>query len=235
MSEYNRLLAAIVGSGSSRGTIDAISTPDDLRWAELTQLIDEDVLIDAAGSGDQLRKIFFDIQLDIKPIKTMARIVQKTKEQHLTYKNYFKSCSDLSACRVTASNLTMMRILIHHIEDVTIAHGGKFHIRKPSFWNDRQYVDIVQYVYVYLPQLGHIVEMQIGHPFALYTFKADSCIRDGGDVVDLWADGFYTMMKQHMLEGFNGTPYTNTFEQCMDVCNRIHNGNTPLTLLDMLV
>ncbi len=51
------------------------------------------------------------------------------------------------------------------------------------------------------------MEIQVGHPFAVYTFTVDSIIRDkrleGASVegiVDLWDNGFYSYIKSIILD-----------------------------------
>jgi len=75
--------------------------------------------------------------------------------------------------------------------------------------------DIVQYVFVYIPTIGYVTEFQIGHPFASYTFRIDSTIRDRrdaglntDDLVSLWkapngmpsSECFYNKMRSKILD-----------------------------------
>lgn len=61
-----------------------------------------------------------------------------------------------------------------------------------------------------------------------------SHIRDGGEEVDLWTDGFYDMAKQRILDTANHITPTNTLDDVITKCSDIHNGNIPRELLNIL-
>ena len=74
-------------------------------------------------------------------------------------------------------------------------------------WNDEP--DIIRYAYLYIPSFRHLIELQIGEEFAMYTFKVYSMIRYFRDehgtninvpFLDLWTDNFYTKCKDHILK-----------------------------------
>lgn len=72
------------------------------------------------------------------------------------------------------------------------------------------FTDIVQYLYAYIPDIGYVVEFQIGHQLAAYTFTIDSALRDGIDcgMFDMWKTGLYDMLKTRLLEKANGLKFS---------------------------
>lgn len=67
--------------------------------------------------------------------------------------------------------------------------------------------DIVAVMYVYLPDIGYIAELQLGHPFCFYVFRIDSKLRDirNGDqyTIDLWDHDFYNTIKAEIYKDNN--------------------------------
>lgn len=124
----------------------------------------------------------------------------------------FKVNSDFCAFRIP-SEPNNIKNVVEKIQEITIKNNGIFFIRN-SIENNGQINDIVQYVFVYIPEFKYIIEFQIGHCFAFYTFTQDSLIRDLksenkpiNDCIDLWfheentpwTDCFYMKMKNKIL------------------------------------
>ncbi|KAF2808916.1 uncharacterized protein BDZ99DRAFT_477416 [Mytilinidion resinicola] len=55
--------------------------------------------------------------------------------------------------------------------------------------------DLCCFVYAWLPAVGSIMEVQVNHPFASFTFARDSLLREHperkGELVDMWDEGLY--------------------------------------------
>jgi hypothetical protein len=61
--------------------------------------------------------------------------------------------------------------------------------------------DIVAHAYLYHPAIGHVVEIQIGEPFALVALEIDSARRDNASLPELFGDGLlYNRVKGFVLD-----------------------------------
>lgn len=155
--------------------------------------------------------------------KTLERVHQKITTHD---GNYFKSVSDFIGFRVNCEleHIAVKLTLLRSLEDCVC------YVRQPQFVDEKgKYRDITQYVYLYFTDvgnalqssIGHVIELQIGHPFAAYTFMTDSLIRDRltriekakeqGIIldckpapVDLWRNNFYSNVKNYILGQANG-------------------------------
>jgi hypothetical protein len=134
-------------------------------------------------------------------------------EQLLGKENYFKVVSDFVAVRIHC-NVNEIQQKIDRIREIVLANNGQMHVRGSSderpygfFMNtEKKYIDITQYVYVFLEKVGYPIEFQIGHEFASHTFTIDSALRDNPSCgkIDLWSQNFYTDVKHYILNKANG-------------------------------
>lgn len=180
------------------------------RWTETLDLIDQDVLTDAFSQIDQVKQIYWsDIQS--RTCKRMARVEKKKQIPSLDFA--FKANSDFLAFRIPCHPHEIENIMFNIIS-ITVENQGQSHVRGKIRNEEDQLIDIVQFVYVFLPQIGYIIEFQVGHPFAFYTFRLDTHLRnlrkegvDTSHMIDLWStkDGedwqacFYIQVRNRIL------------------------------------
>lgn len=176
-------------------------------WASLVSLITEEVLEDAHTSSNQYLDLFHSVGLKptSRPMKRMARILVKASGTRPDVP--FKVNSDLCAFQFKTETVVDISNIMKVIHDTVKKNNGMFFIRnsiQDPITND--YTDIIQYAFVYIPKIGYIAEIQVGHPFVMYTFSRDSLLRDlrlAGQctkgIVDLWDNDFYDAVKQYIL------------------------------------
>lgn len=100
--------------------------------------------------------------------------------------NDFRVHSDLIACRINCkveeitSIISSLRRLIERQEGTFIVRGlPTDNVEFGMFYtNENKINDIVAYAYAYVPRIGYIMEIQIGHPLASLTFSINSLMRD---------------------------------------------------------
>lgn len=213
----------------------------DPEWTKLFPLISQDTLDDAKSKFGYFSSVFRFAFL-VRPVKSIERVQKKMTEQSHDYKNYFKVVSDFLAFRIEC-DLSEMKMAIDTIlsnldkDDIVYVRGSTQEHRYGCI-RDSKYVDIVQYIYVYIKSVGYIVEIQVGHPFATYTFTVDSYIRDHPreNVIDLWTDGFYDLVKQYLINQANGLNVISK-DKVMLAAMKIHNDDIPeelMIILDMI-
>lgn len=205
-------------------------------WKEITESVtqvDLDLAHSKAGIVKE-RLVALGITSERNP-KTLERVKAKILECEKDG-NYFRVVSDLMAFRVNCSvgEIDEKLALIEKLENCTFLVRSSIQITCSFKEYKREYSDIVQYVYLYFEDVGFIAELQIGHPFAMYSFEVYSRIRDGGQGVDLWTDGFYTQVRDHILDTVNRTLYSSTKEEILEKANAIHGGTVPERLLAIL-
>lgn len=145
--------------------------PDD--WKALIPLITEEVLSDARDVSCRIVYKLQSIGISATPraCKTMARI--KTKACVKKHMQEFKVNSDLAAISIPTKNLGEIHLIMHKL--ALLFPDAQLFERNSIFENCR-FTDIVTYLFGYIE--GYVVEIQIGHPFARYVFRADSYRRD---------------------------------------------------------
>lgn len=169
-------------------------------WNKLFEHITQDVLNDAHSKSDEVINLYKPLKIISRKCKKIERIRDKNKEQK--YCKSFKVNSDFLAFRVKVSEITNIPAVTDYIVKTTKKHGGISFIRNGIIDEVSNMTDIIQYVFIYIPSIGYIMEFQIGHPFAMYVFTNDSLIRDGNtSVVDLWDNNFYTNVVKYILTG----------------------------------
>lgn len=97
---------------------------------------------------------------------------------------------------------------------------------------------ILYSIYIYLDQIGYIIEVQICNEFATQSFKIDSALRDdpNSEEVDLWTKGFYDDVKTYILNKANNIEF-NDIEAKHNILTKagdIHLMNIPDELLFIL-
>ena len=206
-------------------------------WIKLYSPVNQEVLKEASTMHSQVRPLLDNIgPYTERPCKSIERVRIKMGEKNL---NHFRPLCDFLAIRVNC-DVTEIQGKIDRIRQTVLDHNGKMHVRgakedRPygSFMDqNRKYEDITQYVYVYFPEVGYPLEIQVGHPFAAHTFKIDSMIRDDKNcgAVDLWDKGFYQDVKQYILDKANGVESTFTKEMLQAKALDIHSGEIPAGL-----
>jgi len=173
-------------------------------WKQLVPLITDNVLVDAHKAQEQYKSMFSGFNVMTRPMKTMDRI--KIKSQGTRDDVPFKVNSDLCAIQIPTYDIYKIKNIMKDIRQIVMEETGLFHIRNSIEDTNGNIQDIIQYAFAYIPSIGYIIEIQVGHPFAMYTFKVDSKIRDlrlaGGStdgIVDLWDNGFYDFVKSSIL------------------------------------
>lgn len=179
----------------------------DPRWAELSSLINEDVLVRCHGS---VRLLCWEAAGKIpcveRPAKKMQRVLKKLQKG--TPDVHFKCCSDLAAVRIPCGVYNLQTT----VDMLKEKNHSKYFFQRNSIKSleDRHGVnDIVTFLYYCDYDLGIIMEIQLGEPFAFYTFQLDSFNRDFPDPekrVSLWDFSLYENVKEYLLgrsPGFN--------------------------------
>lgn len=180
-------------------------------WNGLVPLISEEVLQNAHESAALYKNIITvpGTQLNMRPCKTMKRLLKKASIVRQGVP--FKVNSDLCAVQLVTEDIHTIKSVMQTIEANVGKAGGVFFIRNSIEDDNGTLLDIIQYAFAYVPAIGYIVEIQVGHPFAMYTFKRDSLIRDMRDanestekIVDLWDNNLYGLIKAKILQPAEG-------------------------------
>ncbi len=191
--------------------------------------------------------------------KNYNRLVQKLADQEESIKKgwtprYFQAYNDLLAFSIPLTNLKQdLSKVVSHLTSTAQQGGGCIELRKnknthmESIENGK-YTDIVQFAYVYLPNIG-IVEFQLLHPFARYTFTRNSELRENpalkAVMPNLFANKFYDLVKTFILDDANGcfagdqNARNIRHQEILDRAVALHqsfgNGEIPQDLKDILL
>lgn len=180
-------------------------------WKTIVPLINSEVLQDAHKAGTMYGDLLTVSNFEVveRPCKSMTRIVRKASIQRVDIP--FKVNSDLCAFQIVTKDVNKIKVIMNTIEKNVKQAGGMFFIRNSIENSDGKLNDIIQYAFAYVPAIGYIAEIQVGHPFVMYTFKRDSLIRDMRDanqstsnIVDLWDNNLYSLVKAKILEPSQG-------------------------------
>ena len=185
MNDYTKLLSYMMP--------EQLYQLDNEAWSNLSALINESVLADAHSKVNEVKSCFQPLNLLSRPMKKYSRVLVKQSEDKKYNKDFKVNC-DFLAFRIGVDDPCNIQSVVDTVVSKTTDHKGWCFVR-----NNEYGPDIVRYVYAYIPSIGYMMEFQIGHPFAGYTFKQDSLIRDGHNVVDLWDNNFYVRMKDCIL------------------------------------
>lgn len=176
-------------------------------WKTIVPLINTEVLQDAHKAGTMYGDLLTvsDFEVVERPCKSMTRIIRKASIPRDDIP--FKVNSDLCAFQVITRDVKKIKIIMDTIQNNVQKAGGMFFIRNSIEDSHSKLNDIIQYAFAYVPTIGYIAEIQVGHPFAMYTFKRDSIIRDMRDanqstenIVDLWDNNLYSVVKAKILQ-----------------------------------
>lgn len=191
-TKYQELLSGIIRNGG-------LKNPSSSSWDPLYQYITKDVLDDAHEASSHVYNYYKPLVLLPRKCKQMSRIEKKHNETKRDRE--FKIHSDFIAFYVKVSEITNIAAVVEYIANKTLKEGGVYHIRN-SITNDNGIiVDIVQFIYAYIPSIGYVMEFQVGHPLARYVFSVDSAIREGEQLVDLWTNNFYKKLVTYITLG----------------------------------
>lgn len=183
-------------------------------WKTLVPMISNEVLLDAHTAQKQYcENILRGFHPIGRPLKSMNRIV--IKSQGTRDDVPFKVNSDLCAVQIPTYDIYNIKRIMKDLCQMIVEEGGLFHIRNSIEDTNGNMQDIIQYAFAYVPSIKYIIEIQVGHPFAMYVFKVDSLIRDKrlagsstDDIVDLWDNGFYDFVKSVILNNNIGRKIT---------------------------
>jgi hypothetical protein len=200
MNAYKNTLSDIIYEHNG---LDNLVSP---KWKELVPLITDDVLIDAHNSYKKYETIFSDLNVygTSRPLKTMKRIKIKSQTERADVP--FKVNSDLCAVRFPTYDIYRIKHIMKELRQRVIDEEGTFVVRNSIEDDNGVMTDIIQYAFAYVPSVGYVIEIQVGHLFAMYTFTVDSRIRDMrlegksvDNIVDLWDNGFYDFVKLSIM------------------------------------
>jgi len=227
-----------------RDTIDngGLHVARDVRWEFIARGITQEILDDATQQSRVAVATFEPLVGPLIPRapKTLKRVRTKLSEIEQHDSVYFRAVVDFIAFRVPCQVDQIAgkcNAIWNYCDDGEQKGSVAF---KGTVWdlNRHQYVDIVQYCYAYLPSLGHIVEFQIGHPFASYTFAVDSALRDNPNcgLVDLWQGGVYQQVRSYILDSANNIPHPSGAkdEIWQALCSLHPNGELPHELSNIM-
>lgn len=194
----------------STGVKEYLCNPTSSFWKELLSYITPDIPHDAHLKSTEMTRFLLDIGFysTNRSEKSYKRILGKSSFNKSDAA--FKALSDLIGHRLKVQSPSEITKIIEIIKSAVESVGGCCHLRNSITGDDGNITDIVAYMFVYLPSIGHIAELQIGHPFAAYTFEMDSLIRDqkfGHNIFDFWSipsdrkNCFYIEVKNKILKG----------------------------------
>jgi len=219
-----------------RAALTQMHNPRADEWKALIPLITQNILTDAHQQSALAEALFSPTvgKLESRPLKTLDRVVCKMEAS----KEHFKAVSDFIAFRVhceVEQIQTRLDAIMSVVEIGSYCFTGSY--ASAASAARKRYTDIVKYLYVYIPVIGYVVEFQVGHPFASYTFTVDSALRDDPacGLIDMWTDGAYDVVKKYILAVANrdfiqgNAPYN-----MWDCVVRIHRGNVPAELKAIL-
>ena len=206
-------------------------------WKLIVPDINQEILNDAFNQHSKISELFKNVgEIIPRKCKQMGRIVKKTSEISNRGGEYFKIFSDFVAGRIHC-NVNEIPVKLDIIKQVTKNHNGCYYIKgetteTPYGFCEKNgvFLDVTQYIYVYLEEIGYPIEFQIGHKFASLTFYIDSSLRDNKEcgLTDLWTDNFYGMVKTYILNKANKKePVSGGKYDICDTAFRIHKGILP--------
>lgn len=167
-----------------------LESHNDFRWAMLSGWLSEQDLDRTVEKSSEAISIFnLNRTLRVRPRKNWLRFMDKRNSSI----RRFGPISDLIGFRIQ-SEVMDIESIVAQILKITSDHNG-LAVVKNSISKD-----IVQFVYVYIPSIEYIIEFQVGHPFAFFTFTVDSHLRDHPkSMVDLWENDFYSRVRAFIL------------------------------------
>ncbi|BDA42459.1 hypothetical protein COCOBI_03-3490 [Coccomyxa sp. Obi] len=153
-----------------------LAKPEDPAWRDSLPEVTQAVLDDACLHADSFARLFPGVTMEPRPCKRVERVAQKLKRTGPD--TAFKAHSDFLAFRINVE-VSDIASTVAKISARVAAHEGYSHVRNAIHDPDEgRLTDIVQYMFAYVPEVGHVVELQVGHPLAAFTFARDSVLRD---------------------------------------------------------
>jgi hypothetical protein len=200
---YKTSLLSIAPGLFGKGDGNAKAIMEDKSWEALQPFVSQEILDDAHAQVAAMNNAVFgpcNISALPRPCKTLARVQEKLK---LTKPDaHFKANSDFLAFTVAEKDPRGIASVVASLSTQAQCAGGVSFRRNSITTASGDVNDIVQYMLMFIPSIGYVVEIQVGHPFASYTFQLDSAKRasaDRGKCVDLWDDDFYALVKANIL------------------------------------
>lgn len=199
-SEYERTLAEIVAMHPFTRRRNRV------HYHSLLALVDEQVLADAFGMQDDAHGLFGHVgrQVTSRPEpKSYARFLDKARKGG-GEKTAFRAIRDFIGIRVIEKDLHGFRGIRDAVLDIVAAHRGISRPKRDVYRGGELPNRIADYHYVYLPELAHLVEVQIVHPFAALAFTENSQGRRNPVHVSLFRDSepsFYDKVQAEILGG----------------------------------
>jgi len=177
-------------------TPDILSDPSNPFFSALPDITEEDI-DEAMLQMEEIQRELSretDLVFEQRARKTVDRIKQKNQREKAGAS--FRANSDIIAFRVKTDVVNIQKCL-DRIKNFFTDDQGMFTV-KPLYKGNP---DIIRCCFGYSHKYKYIVEFQVGHPFAQYTFARDSYIRDNitHDKVDLWGNNFYSHVQQKLL------------------------------------
>ncbi|KAF2498102.1 hypothetical protein BU16DRAFT_525663 [Lophium mytilinum] len=189
-------------------------------WEKLHPLVKQAVLDDANNLAASAAHILHEADPTLvlearKEPKTFARFQTKTSfggyDKHGNPSDSaWKAVNDfISFCIPT--RIPDMVSNVQRLVAAVAANGGKWYVKPDKNGGqvcledgkDGNPKDLCCFVYAYLPAIGYVVEVQVNHPFASFTFERDSLLRDSpelkGKLVDMWDEGLYGAVRDTLL------------------------------------
>lgn len=200
------------------------------------------------------------LSLTTRPEKQLSRIQEKHRAAQANlpragFVDDFKVVSDFMAGR-DYCNITDIQSHVDTFKKLANEQGGWCVVRgegKDTFGAHQKegvLKDIVQYVFVFLPDMGHVTECQIGHQLAGVTFTIDSFLRDNkGKIpesdlpIDLWGNkeagtNLYGSVRDYLLLQANEPTSVDLAarkQECLDIAGRLYtNGTIPSEVKEIL-
>ena len=153
-------------------------------WKQLFNKIDENDVKKAYSKSNQVEDILKEMILASSKLKKrpekkdFERMHQKLKSGKEKTENeaHFKGQIDLIAFRISVdSKEEMVETIQDLVEGLEKYEGFRHGFREDIDMDNPK--KFYHYIYVYLPEVGYIAEVQIGHPFFFKVFERDSQIR----------------------------------------------------------
>lgn len=225
-------------------------------WKSICAQVDRDVLVGAWETQETLKNLFKSLgEIQWRPSpKTEKRFNEKIQEANKCKEGtqiperperVFQALSDLTAARISVDNLEEIQPKLSAIQSIVTNQNGCSFIRgtapdsKFGYYKNKEgsYIDITQFIYVFIPVTGCLTEIQVGHPFAALTFEIDSKLREDKQcgLVKLWTDGFYKDVRTYILNQANGIQQApNARQLILEKAERIHPNGVPEQLQKIL-
>ena len=181
--------------------------------------------------------------------KTKKRVGEKNEFANIPknieragHVDHFKVVSDFMAGRVHCK-VSEIEDTVNKFKKLAIENDGWCVVRGDG--NDTygahkkngEFKDIVQYLFVYLPKMGHVTEIQVGHEFTSLTFTIDSFLRDNKDKISadqlpvkIWGDknkgtNLYDTVKNYLLlqsQDPENSELLAKKKECQEVAQRLY-------------